>query len=245
MKCPNCGHMNSENAIFCGKCGEKLTEQKPVSGNTKKLMIIMIILTFVLVAVVAVFFLKKMKDSTHKVPKTGRRTEATTEQVDTSEPEEDSVVEETHTYEIVLEDCTWEEASRAAKDAGGYLVNINDEEEYDRIISQLRREGYDDQGYQFYLGALRDYDTYGYYWIDEDDVMYGDDISSYSYWASDEWFSGEPSYYDEEEEVDEYYLDMFYRTEDGAWYWNDIANDILEMAPYYSGRVGYIIEYGE
>ena len=59
------------------------------------------------------------------------------------------------------------------------------------------------------------------------------------------YFDGFLENYYDEEEVDEYYLEMFYRTEDGAWYWNDIAKDILEIAPYYSGRVGYIIEYGE
>ena len=60
------------------------------------------------------------------------------------------------------------------------------------------------------------------------------------------WLEGEPSYTGLTEsgvEVREEYVVLFDREKDGRCYLNDVPNDILEAAPSYAGRVGYICEY--
>lgn len=27
------------------------------------------------------------------------------------------------------------------------------------------------------------------------------------------------------------------------WIWNDVLNDIISIVPYFSGKIGYIVEY--
>lgn len=60
------------------------------------------------------------------------------------------------------------------------------------------------------------------------------------------WLEGEPSYtYFTESgvEVSEDFVVLFYQEKDGRCYLNDVPNDILEAAPSYAGRIGYICEY--
>lgn len=53
--------------------------------------------------------------------------------------------------------------------------------------------------------------------------------------------SGEPSFQDAD--IEETCVNIHYNSEENRWVWNDVPEDILSEVPYYSGRIGYIVEY--
>lgn len=155
--------------------------------------------------------------------------------VPTYDPEEGGV----HRYEYVVKDCTWREAFQEAKNSGGYLVRINSRAEYDAILSEINSKGL--TNIHFRIGGRRDADSRDYYWVDENNQLYGEKINDPSYWCSSEWMTGEPSFQDGSTQED--CLDICYLKSEGKWYFNDVPDDILATVSYYSGRLGYIIEY--
>lgn len=145
-----------------------------------------------------------------------------------------------HTYELIVEDVTWSQAYQNCIDKGGYLVRINSEEEYQTILQQIVDE--DKKKIMFWLGGARSSEeSEDYRWVYEDgtygDIILNEEESYLSY-----WLSGEPSYSGEADDV-EMYMNMFYVSKEGRWVWNDVADDLIETADFYAGRVGYICEY--
>lgn len=142
-----------------------------------------------------------------------------------------------HSYRIIVEDCTWEEAMQEAQELGGYLVRINSQEEYDTILTQLNAGDY--SKYHFYLGGRRDSDGSDYYWVGTDNVFIGDSLNSSSSWCQDAWYDGEPSYADGD--ITEDAMNLF--CVGGTWYLNDSSMDLVGNYPsYLTGCVGYIVE---
>ena len=159
------------------------------------------------------------------------------------EDEENALVKNTdiHYYEVYMEDITWTEAYDRCRQNGGYLARIDSEEEYQVICDLLNREGTTGIAY---IGGMRDSDSDEYRWINDDGAFYDYDVSRDEY--AQYWLEGEPSYRDEVdgEEIEERYMSMLYRKAEGRWYWNDIADDVLSIAPnYYTGNISYICEY--
>ena len=166
--------------------------------------------------------------------------ETQTETILQTEPETEdpALAFENHSYEYVISDCTWSEAQNRAREKGGYLVNINSSEEFARISKEISSQGYNK--IQFRLGGRRDLDGRQYYWVDADDRFVGEPLNESSSWCYDEWLDGEPNY--EYDNVKEYTIDM-YKKDESYWVLNDVPNDIVSIVPYYSGKLGYIIEY--
>lgn len=119
-------------------------------------------------------------------------------------------------YEVVILDCTWEEAQVDAENRGGHLVVITSEEEQKEIEALIGQNG---NLHTIWLGGRMEGDKIE--WINGEE-------SSYTKWAPNE-----PN----NETGDEKYLDMYEK--DGLWLWNDVPNDIKK---YYSGRMGYVLE---
>ena len=148
--------------------------------------------------------------------------------------------EDIHRYELIIADVTWEEAYEDCKNRGGYLVHINTEEEFNVIVNQILWE--QKTKYTFWLGANREYDSYN--WVDIHGNR-GTDIVNNSIY-DEFWLSQEPSYYGEDAEgnlVEERCVDMVYRGSEDRFYLNDAPNDIISVANYLSGRIGYICEF--
>ncbi len=149
-----------------------------------------------------------------------------------------------HTYIIETGDVTWSEAKDKAMEAGGYLVRFETQEEYERVLGIIQEKGLGN--YFFLIGGTRNQDSYDYHWVRSDGSL--DEsvtINDPSFWATatNQWMHGEPSFTDGT--YQEPCLDFYYYSDEGRWVWNDVPDDILSVAPYYSGRIAYIIEIGE
>lgn len=164
-----------------------------------------------------------------------------------SEPEAgwDSEEYSIHSYRIVTEDCSWEEAFERSLEAGGYLVRINSQEEYEYIIDELNQSGM--TKIHFYLGGRRDSGGTDYYWVDEHNRFTDVCLNSSDSWSISEWYENEPSYMDYGvgaygSDVEENTMNLFCVSD--RWYLNDSFDNLPENYPnLLSGKVGYLIEF--
>ena len=151
-----------------------------------------------------------------------------------------------HRYELIVKDVTWKEAEVLCHESGGYLATITSHEEYEQLRERMISEYKED--IPFSVGATNERvegTPFGYRWP-EPGIKYGYYMLDLSNALFRFWLEGEPSYTGLTEsgvEVSEDYVVLFYRGKDGRCYLNDVPNDILEAAPSYAGRVGYICEY--
>lgn len=128
-------------------------------------------------------------------------------------------------YWAYVSDATWYEANQLALEKGGHLVYINDQEEFE-LVCQFADEN---NISVFWVGAKRNpSDSWSNTaWGDGEEITYIN------------WFSGEPTYYAEDGESEDYL--MVFKVS-GVWYFNDSINDV---AQYYTGKMGYIVEWEE
>ena len=144
-----------------------------------------------------------------------------------------------HTYAVVIGDYTWEEACKEAKAFGdnAYLLHINSQEEFDYLTNGILK---DYQDYMLWIGAARDEGTYSYRWVNSAGQYVGNNLVNEQY-----WLDGEPSFFDNSTGLFEQYVDLFYRKSDNSFVMNDVPNNLVEILPNYSGRIGFIVEFDE
>lgn len=149
--------------------------------------------------------------------------------------------EKIHSYEIIIDDVTWTEAYEDCLNRGGYLVHINSEEEYQTIINQINTENYSNK--IFWLGAKREsINKYEYKWIAQNGNPEDETLNIDEKYLKF-WMDNEPSFMDDELQVEEEYVHMLYLKSQNSWVWNDVPNDVIAIANNYSGLIGYICEY--
>ncbi|MBQ4042536.1 MAG: hypothetical protein IJD06_00955 [Clostridia bacterium] len=129
-------------------------------------------------------------------------------------------------YQIFVEDVTWEQAKARCEALGGKLATVRSEEELQQIITMAQNAGV-----RFvWLGAYRAADgTWRY--VDGE-------VMSYAVWDS-----GEPSAMDADGTREDYLL-MWYRPAIGRWTFNDMRNDPISVIPAtYGGKTAYVCQF--
>ena len=129
------------------------------------------------------------------------------------------------TYQLFIEDVTWEEARDLCEEKGGHLVTISDADELEKVTGLAETYGVSLVWIGFYRGQDGEI-----HWLN------GEDIDYYI------WGDGEPSGHDTDGTAEDYGL--LWHT-DGGWIYNDSRNDPVSAYPgIYSGNIAYICEYG-
>lgn len=149
-----------------------------------------------------------------------------------------------HRYEVIVDDCTWEEAYQNCLSMGGYLARINSKEEFDYITKKVVEKEKDYSKKQYYVGMRRDVNSDAYYLINENNELVGDRLDNgYTSWANSLWMSKEPSYYDSTLKIEETCVSIFKYKETNKWVMNDIPSNLVVQVPSYKGKLGYICEF--
>ena len=142
------------------------------------------------------------------------------------------------TYDVIVRDCTWNEAFNDCLERGGHLARIDDEDEFWQIVNLLDTDP-KWSSKVFFLGGRRELDDYGYYWADDWNELFGTPVNAKDHWSRQYWGPGEPSF--QYGNAIENCMTIFrYR---GSWILNDDPEDPVRIAPEYSGIIGYICEY--
>ena len=130
-----------------------------------------------------------------------------------------------HRYEVIKADVSWTQAQQAAYAKGGYLVVINDAAEFETIVREAELAGIT----RVWIGCHR--------------------INGIDTWEKENpgyaipWAKGEPTYVDVNDQVSEDYVMLW---NNNGWACNDNRDDPCKDYPaFYSGTMGYIIEYGQ
>ena len=158
---------------------------------------------------------------------------------DSSEVEQGFDDDGIHSYDLIVKDCTWSEAFNECIRRGGYLARITSDEEFVSILQQIYNE---DKGkIKFWIAGACDDGRY-YHWVYPDGSLSDESINNNSKYDN-YWLTNEPSFYDDATECYEDRMNMFYVKSEDRWIWNDVPDDVLSVASFYSGSMGYICEY--
>lgn len=237
--CKRCGNLLNTN--IGGGPEKEYVPPKPSSNPLKIVLIVVLSVTLVSGLVAAGFLIiPKMlnKDTSGVVSYNGEKesptynqilesetTQPETTQSETTaynpiletEPESTQAYQETQReekYQIFTGNYNWEEAQARCEEMGGYLVQINDYDEW-TYLTETFIPSQSGENTKFLIGGRRDASSKDYYWVKNGEKV-GDILNSSSSWINenDLWFYSskqhQPSFYDDETKEGEYYLQMFY-----------------------------------
>lgn len=205
-------------------------ENRPKKNARPVLIVLCICLVIVIAALAVKFFLPGEDGEVGASPTPPVQTEQGGA-VETEAPTPSPTLEPTPsptptpepTYEIVVADCSWEQAAALCEERGGHLVVISDAGELAKVTALA-----DGAGAQFvWIGLHR---------VDGELVwVTGEDVDYYA------WGPGQPSGRDTDGTAEDYGL--LWKTASG-WIYNDSRNDPVSAYPgVYSGKVAYVCEY--
>ena len=175
MRCPICGTEVPEAAHYCDHCGAPvyreqanvqtiiLPQPDPSGGGRKKdglrpaLIAALIALPLILAALLAWRILAPKPQSAKQL----------------------------HSYAVYTGPGGWAEAKRRASESGGYLAQIDDREEFDRLTGQLDAAGM--RGEAFLLGARSEAGSRDYYWDDPSRTADRTPLNDEDAWCADLW----------------------------------------------------------
>ncbi len=132
--------------------------------------------------------------------------------------------EPVRSYQIFVEDVSWEEASRRCEEKGGHLAVVRNAEELEQIKALAEESG----AVYVWLGCRR---------VDGQlQWVTGESVAYYL------WRQGEPSYRDSYDDAAEDYL-LLWKLR-GEWSYNDSREDPVKDFPtVYRGRIAYVCEF--
>lgn len=129
------------------------------------------------------------------------------------------------TYQLFIEDVTWEEARDLCEEKGGHLVTVSDADELEKVTGLAETYGVSLVWIGFYRGQDGEI-----HWLN------GEDIDYYI------WGDGEPSGHDTDGAAEDYVL--LWNNSAFGWIYNDSRNDPVSAYPgAYSGKIAYVCEY--
>ncbi len=145
-----------------------------------------------------------------------------------------------HQYQLVIKDITWSDAYREAVAAGGKLARFETEEEFQYVTDNILNTA-DARKLKIWIGGTRSLKDQNYHWANADGTV--DSSTTVNDGSQDYlWMDGEPSFRDNNLNLDEYRLDMIYRKKAGRWYVNDAPENLIDAVPSYKGTIAYLIE---
>lgn len=135
--------------------------------------------------------------------------------------------EPTPTYELFIENVSWQTAKERCEEKGGHLASVTSEEQLSEILSML-----DGTAVKYvWLGAYRD-DEGNWLWVD------GTVTDYYP------WDAGEPSYKDSDGTVEKYLLLWNVSWGNKGWWYNSMRNNPYSAYPkIYGGKIAYVCQY--
>ena len=136
-----------------------------------------------------------------------------------------------HSYQVVVEDATWQEAYDRAAAAGGYLATITSQAEYEAVCAAADQAAAETGVRYLWLGARLGSGG----WSGADCWITGED------WSFSAWYPGEPSGQDEDGTQED--VLCMWNVEGSGWTFNDQRGDLIAALPSVSGAVGYVIEF--
>ena len=130
------------------------------------------------------------------------------------------------TYQVIIEDLTWDEASVRCGELGGHLATVKNDAQLEKIKELAEQSG----ARYFWLGGYRGADDEWYY-VTGEKMTYA------------VWDTNEPSAYDEDG-TEENYLLMWHSITRDIWCFNDARNDPVSVLPAsYSGNIAFICQF--
>lgn len=129
------------------------------------------------------------------------------------------------TYQLVIEDVTWDEAVARCEEMGGHLVTIKDEAEYNKVVDIMETSS----AKFVWLGSYRAEDGLWYYVTGE--------RMTYAVWEV-----GEPSVTDSNGTPEDYAI-MWKSHNSGTWCYNDTSDPLGLLPGTYSGYTAYICQF--